>query len=263
MTSVRAVYRLLALAVHWLAGLMIVALLFPWLDRGRRERHLMRWAGRLLAIVGVRLAARGRPPGGGGALIVANHVSWLDIHLLHSLLPVRFVSKAEVRAWPLIGWLAERAGGTLFLERGKKSAARRMKTHMAEHLRAGDRLALFPEGTTSDGRVLLPFYPGLFQAAVETGAPVWPVLIRYCAADGNHCAAAAYHGEMSLFTSLRAVLRQPAIHADVRFLPAVAAAGLSRRELAARVEAIMRAAWAADGRDNAPGTDGHPPAARR
>lgn len=243
--------RLARLGWHVLVGALTILLLFPWLERAERDRRVGRWAGKLLRTLNVRTATHGRPPTvrGQGALIIANHVSWLDIHLVHSLLPARFISKAEVRGWPVIGWMAE-AAGTLFLERGRKSDAARMNTAMAGHLKAGDCLALFPEGTTTDGSRLLPFYPSLFQPAVEAGAFVWPAIIRYRRPDGEGCVEAAYHGDMSLGASLGKILRQPEIVAEIHFLPAIATAGLARREVAQRAEAAMRAALA----DGAPGT---------
>jgi 1-acyl-sn-glycerol-3-phosphate acyltransferase len=253
--------RFARLALHVLAGALTILLLFPWLDRAERDRRVGRWAAGLLRVANVRAQLRGRPPRvrGEGALIVANHVSWLDIHLLHSLLPARFVSKAEVRGWPVIGWMAE-AAGTLFLERSRKSDAARMNTVMAGHLRDGDCLALFPEGTTSDGTHLLPFYPSLFQPAVESGAQVWPALIRYLKADGTPCANAAYYGDLSLGESLRRILGEPGIVAEITFLPAIASTGLGRRELAARAEAAMRAALAPDAARTAPEKDVRLPA---
>lgn len=246
MPSLSANFRLLRLAGHILAGVATVLFLFPFLDPGERARRLVRWAGRLLATVGVQVVVKGRPPAvrGGGALIVANHVSWLDIHVIHSQLPARFISKAEVRDWPVIGWLADKAGGTLFLERTRKSDARRMNELMAGHLRAGDCLALFPEGTTSDGQGLLPFYPGLFQPAVAAGAQVWPVLIRYLDDNGRHCPAAAYFGDMNLLTSVRSIVATPRIVAEIEFLAPIGAHGLARKELAGRAESAIRAAWA-------------------
>jgi len=211
----------------------------------------------LLATVGVRVVSRGRPPAvrGGGALLVANHVSWLDIHVIHSLLPARFVSKAEVRNWPVIGWLADKAGGTLFLERTRKSDAKRMNEVMAGHLRDGDCLALFPEGTTSDGGDLLPFYPGLFQPAVAADATIWPARIRYLDKAGRHCPDAAYYGDMSLMASLQRILHARSIVAEIEFLPTIPAHGQGRKELAAQAEAAIRATWVADGRGSAPDTD--------
>lgn len=247
--------RLARLALHVLAGALTILLLFPWLERAERDRRVGRWASQLLRHANVRPVLRGRPPTvrGQGALIVANHVSWLDIHLVHSLLPARFVSKAEVRGWPVIGWMAE-AAGTLFLERSRKSDAARMNTVMAGHLKDGDCLALFPEGTTTDGSHLRPFYPSLFQPAVESGAMVWPALIRYLKPDGSPCVAAAYYDDISLGDSLRRIAGEPEIVAEITFLPAIASAGLARREVARLAEEAMRAALAGGAPDSAPGT---------
>jgi len=251
--------RLIRLGLHILAGALTILLLFPFLQPDERGRRVVVWARKLLAIVRVRVQVRGRPPAvrGEGALIVANHVSWLDIHVLHSVLPSRFVSKAEVRDWPLIGWMAERAG-TLYLERSKKSDARRVNEAMASLLRAGECLALFPEGTTTDGTRLLPFYPSLLQPAVVAGARVWPAVIRYRHADGRINRQAAYHDDISLWQSLRRILRQEAIFAEVTFLPPIASAGLHRRELARRAEAAIRAHLAADAAGSQPETAVHP-----
>jgi 1-acyl-sn-glycerol-3-phosphate acyltransferase len=247
------VLKILRTAGHLLAGALTVLLLFPHLDRPERARRVTRWAGQYLHILGVRVRVVGRPPSvrGSGALLAANHVSWIDIHLLHSQLPARFVSKAEVRGWPLIGWLAE-AAGTVFLVREKKADAMRVNQIMAEHLRLGDCLALFPEGTTSDGSDLLPFYPSLFQPAVEAGAQVWPVRIRYLTPDGDACDAAAYHGDMSLWESFLRIVRLRGLEAELSFLPPIESRGLARRELAKLTEAAIREAHAEP--DSAPGS---------
>lgn len=247
--------RFARLALHVIAGALTILLLFPWLDRAERDKRVGRWAGQLLAILKVRPVLRGRPPTvrGEGALLVANHVSWLDIHLVHSLLPARFVSKAEVRGWPVIGWMAE-AAGTLFLERSRKSDAARMNAVMAGHLKDGDCLALFPEGTTTDGGRLLPFYPSLFQPAVQAGARVWPAVIRYLRPDGTPCVEAAYYDDISLGASVNRILHQPEIIAEIEFLPAIASADLNRRELARQAEAVMRAALVGAEPDSAPET---------
>mgnify|MGYP001081740121 CR=1 FL=1 len=256
MRTLTARVRFLRLLAHVGAGALTVLFLFPFLDRQERGHRLVRWAGKLLTVVGMRIAVRGRPPAvrGGGALIVANHVSWLDIHVIHSLLPARFISKAEVRDWPVIGWLADKAGGTLFLERTRKTDARRMNELMAGHLRDGDCLALFPEGTTTDGCEILPFYASLFQPAVAAEATVYPALIRYLDDQGDYAEAPAYYGDMSLLTSLRRILRQPGLVAEITFLPAIPTHGLNRRDLAARAEAVIRAALAAGERGTPPET---------
>ena len=247
-------FKFLRMATHILAGSLTVLLLFPHLDRPERARRVTRWGAQLLAILKVRLKVSGRPPTvhAGGALLAANHVSWLDIYLLHSLLPARFISKAEVRGWPLFGWLAE-AVGSVFLVREKKSDAMRVNQLMAEHLRQGDCLALFPEGTTSDGSGLQPFFSSLFQPAVDAGAQVWPVYIRYLRQDGSRCAEAAYCDAMSLGASLRKVLRLKVLQAEVHFLPPIDSRGLTRRELAQAAEAAIRACVPAPNGETQPG----------
>jgi len=254
-----AYLRVVRLALHLARGTWIVLTRFPRLDRGARAAQVTRWAGALLRILRVGVSVRGEPPRAwsNGILIASNHVSWLDIYLLHSLLPARFVSKAEVRGWPLIGWLAE-AAGTVFLVRERKTDAMRVNQIMAEHLRQGDCLALFPEGTTSDGGDLLPFYPSLFQPAVDAAAQVWPVYIRYLDADGQPCPDAAYYDDISLGSSLMRIARRGGIRGEVCFLPPIDASGLSRRALAQVTEAAIRAWLDAPGSE--PGSTARPPA---
>ncbi|MDO9225362.1 MAG: lysophospholipid acyltransferase family protein [Pseudomonadota bacterium] len=237
--------KFLRLVGHILVGLLLVLLRFPSLNRAERAQRVTRWAARLLAILAVRVSVRGEAPPPGGALVAANHVSWLDIHLLHSLLPARFISKAEVRNWPVFGRFAE-ASGTVFLVREKKADAMRVNQLMAEHLRDGDCLALFPEGTTSDGTGLRPFFPSLFQPAVEARATVWPARIRYLNRDGTPCGEAAYYGEISLGASLMKILTLKEIHAEVAFLPPIASAGLTRRELARAAEEAIRCSFSVE-----------------
>jgi len=255
-----AVLKLLRLGGHLLAGVLTILLLFPHLDGAERGRRVTRWAARMLVILGIRVVSRGRAPNvrAGGAMLVSNHVSWLDIHVLHSLLPVRFISKAEVRGWPVIGWLAEQVG-TVFLVREKKSDAMRVNQVMANHLRDGDLLALFPEGTTSDGREVLPFYPSLFQPAVEARAQIWPARLRYLDGEGNPSEAAAYYGGMTLAESLWRVACQRGITVEVEFLPQIAhQEGLGRRELARLCETVIRGADAGAG--SPPGSTARLPA---
>jgi 1-acyl-sn-glycerol-3-phosphate acyltransferase len=252
--------KLVRLASHVLAGALIILFFFSRMDGRERAGHVSRWAVRMLGIFNIQVRTRGGLPdmAEGGALLVANHVSWLDIHVLHSLLPARFISKAEVRGWPLIGWLAE-AVGTVFLVREKKADALRVNQAMAGHLRRGDLLAFFPEGTTSDGRGVQPFFPSLFQPAVDAQARVWPVRLRYLDAAGRHSEVAAYHGGMTLGESLWRIARQTKIVVEVEFLPLIPhQPGLKRRDLARMTETAIRGADGGGGRP--PGSTAHPPA---
>ncbi len=224
-------------------GLVLVGLIYAGSlarsgDRSARDRRLVAWAGRLMRILNVE-ARINDCPDLAGAVLVSNHVSWLDIHVLHSIFPMRFVSKAEVRDWPLLGNLA-RASGTLFITREKKSDAKRVNQEMAAELRAGECLAFFPEGTTSDGLGMRPFFPSLFQPAVEAGCPVIPVAIRYRSLAGDICPEVAYHGEMTLLASFWAIARLPGLVAEVTFLPALQNNGGHRRDLARQAESAIR-----------------------
>jgi 1-acyl-sn-glycerol-3-phosphate acyltransferase len=237
--------KILRVAVHILVGAVTVLTRFPRLDHPARMLRVRLWATRLLAILRVQVVVKGDPEAThrAGALLVANHVSWMDIYVIFSVVRTRFISKAEVRGWPVIGWLAE-AAGTLFLTREKKSDAMRINLMMASHLREGDCLTLFPEGTTSDGSELLPFFPSLFQPAVDAEAHVWPVRIRYLTPDGEHCPDAAYHGGTSLGESLLRIARLKGVRAEVSFLAPIPSKGLRRRELAGAAEAAIREGFA-------------------
>jgi len=247
--------RSLKVAGHLLAGVFVLVFRFPRLGREAQETRMMDWARDLVALVGgkVRLTGRLPNPKAGGALIVANHVSWVDIHALHTVIPARFVAKSEVRDWPLIGWMASRSG-TLFLDRARKADARRMGGEMAAFLGEGDCIALFPEGTTSEGRDVGPFFPFLLQPAIDAGVKVYPVAIRYADQQGGHNPAIAFHGEMTFMESLRNVLRERTFVIEMTFLPPVDAAGANRRELADQLREAIRAVLVADAPRTSPET---------
>jgi 1-acyl-sn-glycerol-3-phosphate acyltransferase len=236
----RPAIKVLRLFSLVLTGVGTALLLYPRMDRAARDRQLLAWAGKLMRILHIERRISGTPPVG-GAVLVANHVSWLDIHVLHSILPVRFISKAEVRDWFLLGQLAK-ASGTLFITREKKSDAIRVNQEMAAELQAGECLAFFPEGTTSDGQSMRGFFPSLFQPAVEAGCPVVPASIRYLDPQGGPCLEAAYHGDMTLLGSFWRIAKLRGLVVEVVFLPALENNGGHRRELAKRAEAAIRSA---------------------
>jgi 1-acyl-sn-glycerol-3-phosphate acyltransferase len=198
MTPFKALWRVLRTLVHVLAGLMTLLLRFPSLTAGQRQMRVQRWAMGLLACLGVKLEVRGVPVQKGPLMVIANHVSWLDIPALHAVLFCRFVAKADLHHWPVIGMMADRAG-TLFIERESRRDAMRVVHHMADSLRANDVLAVFPEGTTSDGTGLLPFHANLFQAAISADVPVQPIHISYIdSANGQQSFAPNFVGDTSL-----------------------------------------------------------------
>lgn len=230
-----------------LTGAFTAKLFYSRMGRAERDRKVLAWAGKMMRILNIELRIDGTPPVG-GAVLVANHVSWLDIHVLHSLLPVHFISKADVRDWLLLGDLA-RASGTLFIARERKADAIRVNQEMVAELVKGDCLAFFPEGTTSDGRDMLPFFPSLFQPAVDAGCPVIPAAIRYLDSHGEQCLEAAYYGDMSLVGSFWQVAKLPSLVVRVTFLPAVTSHGQHRRVIAKQAESAIRVALAIEVRE--------------
>ena len=235
----RAGWRLLRVLVHGLHGALICALLFPRLDTAARMQRVGWWSAKMLRLLGLGLRHQGRLHPG-PLLVVANHVSWLDILALNAVHPVRFVSKADVRHWPLLGWLVA-CGGTLFIERERKRDALRVVHQVAEALRSGEIVAVFPEGTTSEGHGVLPFHANLLQAAIATEAPVQPAVLRYRDAGAALSSAAPYVGDTSLAESIWSVVMAEGLEAQVRLEPALGARHADRRALSDHLREIIAA----------------------
>jgi 1-acyl-sn-glycerol-3-phosphate acyltransferase len=234
---------MLRLALHILRGLLTAAIVLPWSTPRLRIALTREWSRSLLALLRVRLTIRGEPLSESSrkVMVVSNHVSWLDIYILNTAWPARFVSKAEVRSWPVFGWLAE-VTGTLFLERGKRRDTARINNVITAALNQGDCVAFFPEGTTTDGTHLKPFLASLLQPAIDAGAELLPAAVRYLNADGSINTRAAYYDDMSMMDSLRNILAQREIQAELQFLSPIACAGKTRRELARQSEAAISSA---------------------
>jgi 1-acyl-sn-glycerol-3-phosphate acyltransferase len=231
MRRVRAAWRLLRAVLHGLHGLAIVLLWFPRLGAAERHARIGWWSKGMLRALGLRLEVHGsfRP---GAKLIVANHVSWIDIMAIHSVCPeARFVSKADVQHWPLMGRLVG-AGGTLYIERERPRDAMRVVHQMAEALQAGDTVAVFPEGTTADGHTLLPFHANLLQAAIATATPVQPVAIRFSDATDAVSLAAQFIGDTTIAGSLWLLACGEGVVVRLTVLPAQGTAHADRRALA-------------------------------
>ena len=230
MRKLRAVVRLVCFAGVTVQISLVFALVFPFLKEASRMRYVGYFSSRLLAALGLVLQSSGSM-GVGSTLLVANHVSWLDILAINAARPVRFVSKADVRHWPLVGWIVACAG-TLFIERERRSDAMRVVHQVAEALQAGSQIAIFPEGTTSDGRGLLPFHASLLQSAVATGVDVQPIVMRYSDAHSSVSESANYVGETTLAQSMWLIANASNLTVHVRFLPAAIGPHPDRRILA-------------------------------
>lgn len=183
-------------------------------------------------MLGVRLEVRGT--GEIQGLAVANHISFLDIFIVNAVAPAAFVSKDDVRRWPLIGWLCHHTD-TIFLARGSRSATQQVREMLADALKEGRVVAIFPEGTTTDGSHVLPFHSALFQAAIDAGAQVTPAVIGYKDRNGLPSAAPAYVGETTLMECLWSIAMTSGLTAFIEMETPLASAGHERRQLAAQV----------------------------
>jgi len=230
--GLRVLWRGARVLLHILAGAALVAL-SSVLPRalGRRPGWMPAltrwWYRRLGRLLGMQVAVQGALEP--GVLLVANHVSWLDIPVLGAQGDIAFLAKAEIRAWPLIGWMAA-VLGTLFIQRGANQA-RDIADQIAARARAGQVVVIFPEGTTSDGSQLLPFHPRLFAAAQVSGARLQPVALRYGEA-GRLDPVAPFIGDDQPLPHLLRVLRHPGIRVQVDFLPPLVSLGLDRKAMA-------------------------------
>ncbi len=230
------------LVLHLLRGMVVVALQFGAASPARKQELTRRWTVKMLSLVGMRLVVHHDSARlDSRALVIGNHISWLDIYVINAWRPTPFVSKAEVRQWPVVGWLAEKIG-TVFLQREKRSEAHRIMQALADRLNSGELMCVFPEGTTSNGLEILPFHANMFQAAVVAGCPVQPICIMYEDAQGRQSVAPAYTGKMSLGTSLARVLRERPLVAHL-YVGAPLEGG-DRRDLSARARASVVAALA-------------------
>lgn len=236
--ATRAV-RMAGTALLLLRGLLTAAVMFPFFPVVRRRRAIRNWSQALLRMLGVRLRVHGTAPDATvPAMLVANHVSWLDIFVINTVLPVRFIAKSEIRSWPAIGWLSAKAG-TLFIARARRHDTARVNREVAAAMRAGDVIAVFPEGMTTDGSRVLRFHSSLLQPALLAGAHVYPVALRFERGDGGLCVEAAYDGDKSLWATFLQVIAQPAINAQLWFLPPLPPGSTHRRELADAAQQLI------------------------
>lgn len=189
----------------------------------------IRLANRLAWLFGVRVRVSGTPPEG-PVLIAANHISWLDIPVLHSACATGFVGKAEIDDWPVFNYIA-RSGGTIFHQRGCHDSAADVISAMVERLEQGRAVAIFPEGGIKPGSSVRVFHARMFRPAVDIGCPVQPVMLRYMS-DGHRDDDFSFRAGESMLANIGRVLARRGVVADVHFLPTIEAAGKPRRLLA-------------------------------
>jgi 1-acyl-sn-glycerol-3-phosphate acyltransferase len=245
------IFRAVGAVGMLLAGLFIAGVVFPLSSQLRRNRITRGWSRLLLRVCGMRLrttgasldpqlAAEGMAPWTLGRLILANHISWIDVFAIDATIPSRFVAKAEIGRWPVAGWLVT-LSGVLYVERGRRHAVAAINHKVRERLHAGETVVVFPEGTTTDGSTLMPFHSNMVAPALELGCELWPVALRYTE-DGAPSDAAAFVGDMDLVTCLWNIFRARKLAVEVALLPPLrVSAGETRHHLARRARAAIAA----------------------
>ena len=239
------VLRSARVTAHVVGGLATTVFVFPWVGPPTKQALIRKWSRQLLGILKVEARVHWGHEGGlgGNVLVVANHVSWLDIFVLNSLQPARFIAKSDIRRWPVVGRLIANVG-TVFIERERRRDTHAVNRHAVAALAGGDLVAVFPEGTTSDGTGLLKFHSSLLQSAVDAKGHIQPIAIRYRTPADLHCMAPAYVGEVTLFGSLWRVTGERTFVAELHVMPPFPAGVAHRRELSRAAEDAIRKALA-------------------
>jgi len=232
------VYRIIRVSLHLLQGLATIALVFPAVSRARREALIRRWSAHLVQLCGVQARVRGtvHEHTSRGLVIVANHVSWLDIFVINSIQPARFIAKAELARWPLIGWLI-RGVGTLFIDRSSRRHLHEANQRIEDALRGGDVIAIFPEGAVT--RELQHFHGSLLQPAIDCAVPVQPIAIRYCDAAGAP-STVTHYVDVPFLASLWRIVGAEGVQVQATIAPALDTAGEARATLALAAERVIR-----------------------
>lgn len=226
------VVRIVRIIIHTVYGGFLGVVIMPSATARQRNWIVSHWSRALLGILNIEVVREGKLPDHDAVntMFVGNHISWIDIHALNSVRAVRFISKADVKKWPVFGWLAKKCN-TLFIEREQKKDAVRVIEEATASLKHGDCLCYFPEGTTTDGSHLLPFKGSLMQAPINAGATIWPFAIYYPSHDGGPNVEMAYAGDTTLIASIWQIVSLNNPKVILTFLPQISPHGHERRGL--------------------------------
>jgi 1-acyl-sn-glycerol-3-phosphate acyltransferase len=232
--------KLLGIALQFGRGAWIVAMRFPELQKAQKLQAIQRWAQQLLAILEIEVQSNKLPQADFSGLVVSNHLSWLDILVLQSLMPGCFVAKTEVRQWPVVGYLAQ-ACATIFVDRSSPRSARSMVDNTAAAIAQGYAVVVFPEGTSSNGQNLGDFHANIFESAIRAQAPVQLLSLQYLdSRSGKAAAAAHFIDDMTLMGSLKDVMATSTIQARVHIGECIGAQGHTRKTLALQAHQTIR-----------------------
>ena len=236
----RPLLKVLLLAQEFIRAGILLRWQFPTLQREQKLQAIQRWASKVLQILEIEVHCNQAPDADFAGLVVSNHLSWLDVLVIQSLMPGVFVAKAEVRYWPLIGAMARNCA-TIFVDRATARSAHAMVDSTVAAFELGHAVIAFPEGTSTEGHDLGRFHANVFEGAIRAQAPVQPVCLRYVdGSTGLPAESAHFTGETTLLASLRKVIATSAIKTQVHFGPHIGAAGHTRKTLCHQAHRVIR-----------------------
>lgn len=233
--------RLLQLIAEFIRGNLVLWWRFPRMQRDEKLKEIQRWAKKVMLILGIEVECNNVPPTAFAGLLVSNHLSWLDVLVIQSLMPGVFVAKSEVRHWPLIGSMA-RACATIFIDRASARSTHAMVDSTIAAFARGYCVVAFPEGTSTDGADLASFHSNVFEGAIRAQVHVQPVTLRYLDTQtGSHSEAAIFIGDTTLLSSLRKVMGTSTIKVKVHIGDCIPSQGQTRRSLCHLTHRLIRA----------------------
>lgn len=238
--SLRRLWRIPFFTVHVLLLVWPVIAVIK-LRPARASAAISWWSGHLLGFLGLKVNQHGQPADC-VSLWIANHVSWVDIEVLHSIEAVAFIGKAEIRSWPLLGYMAA-TGGTIFHQRGSRESLRRVSDRMAAVMRDGRSGAIFPEGKTTDGTEVRKFHARLFQTALDAKVPIQPVALKFTTMDGALNPEIPFINDETLVANLWRMLGAPASQVHVVFAQPIPILEQTRTNLARQAQQAVETAW--------------------
>lgn len=229
--KLRLLYKFFCIICLFFYGLIIAGIVFPVLHficsankaKSKRDRLKIHWLKVFSSIMKLSVIREGELPKD-GALLISNHISWLDIIVIGQYLPVYFVAKSDISSWPIIGYLS-RQGGTIFIRRGNKKSIKATTEKMIWVLKQNSNIVAFPEGTTTLGNEVLSFHASLFQPALLTKSVIQPVVIQY---DGAAKHQAPFIGEDDFVRHLIKMLCLDKVEVRLSFLPVIKSLGKDR-----------------------------------
>jgi 1-acyl-sn-glycerol-3-phosphate acyltransferase len=215
-----------------LIGLIIAAIFWPLINSTQKIIVSKWWCQALLNCFNIQVIVHGERPQLNlrSTMFVANHVSWIDIHAINSVIPLRFIAKSEVSDWPVFGYLV-RKSGTLFIDRSRRRDAARIVSLATKSLQHGDNVGFFPEGTTSEGTKILPFKSSIVQAAINAKAQIWPIALYFPQPDGSANTQMAYAGDTTMGESMLNILKLKNPVVELHFLSPIPASETNRQAL--------------------------------